>query len=81
MPTCKKRGFVTIRDVTRIAVAMKRLDKHVYEETNLHNTRRTVFSLRSVTMGYKKCKENCLSQLSFETPACQDMSLGAEELN
>jgi hypothetical protein len=28
----------------------------------------------------KKDKEDRLSQLSFETPACQDMSLGAEEL-
>jgi hypothetical protein len=30
---------------------------------------------------YKKDKEACLSQLSSEMPACQDMSLGAEELN
>jgi hypothetical protein len=32
-------------------------------------------------MGYKKGKEDRLSQLSFETPARQDMSLGAQELN
>jgi hypothetical protein len=31
--------------------------------------------------GYKKDKEDRLSQLSLETPACQDMNLGAEELN
>jgi hypothetical protein len=29
---------------------------------------------------YKKDKEDRLNQLSFETPACQDMCLGAEEL-
>jgi hypothetical protein len=29
----------------------------------------------------KKDKEDRLSQLSFETPACRDMSFGAEELN
>jgi hypothetical protein len=32
-------------------------------------------------MGYKKDKEDRLSQLSFETPACQDVSVRAEELN
>jgi hypothetical protein len=31
--------------------------------------------------GYKKNKEDRLSQLSFETTACQDMSLEAEKLN
>jgi hypothetical protein len=31
-------------------------------------------------MGYKNDKEDRLSQLSFETPPCQDMSLGAQEL-
>jgi hypothetical protein len=31
--------------------------------------------------GYKKDNEDRLRQLSFETPACQDMILGAEELN
>jgi PII-like signaling protein len=30
---------------------------------------------------YNKDKEDRLSQLSFETPACLDMSLEAEELN
>jgi hypothetical protein len=35
----------------------------------------------SVPRGYEKNKEDRLRQLSFETPACQDMSLGAEELN
>jgi hypothetical protein len=29
---------------------------------------------------YKNDKEDHLSQLSFEMPACQDVSLGAEEL-
>jgi hypothetical protein len=30
---------------------------------------------------YQKVKENRLSQLSFETSACQHVSLGAVELN
>jgi hypothetical protein len=30
-------------------------------------------------MDYKNGKEESLSQLSFETPACQDMNLGAED--
>jgi hypothetical protein len=33
----------------------------------------------SVPRSYKK-DEDCLNQLSFETLACQDMNLGAEEL-
>jgi hypothetical protein len=47
------RGIVTIRDVTRTAVAMERLDRHVSAET-----RRAVFSVHSVPWGYKKDKEN-----------------------
>jgi hypothetical protein len=43
-------------------------------------TRNAVFSSWSVPKGYKKDKEDPLGQLSFETPACQDMSLGAVEL-
>jgi hypothetical protein len=37
--------------------------------------------MRSLRRGYGKDKEDTLSQLSFETPACRDMNLGAEELN
>jgi hypothetical protein len=33
-----------------------------------------------MSRGYKKDKEDRLSQLNFETPACQDMSFRAEEL-
>jgi hypothetical protein len=40
-----------------------------------------VFSVRSERTCYKKDKDDRLRQLSFETPTCQDMSLGAEELN
>jgi hypothetical protein len=36
-------GIVTIRDVTRRAVAMERLGKHVSAEKNSHNNRRAVF--------------------------------------
>jgi hypothetical protein len=39
-----------------------------------------VFSAWFVPRGYKKEKEGHLSHLSFETPAYQDVSLGAEVL-
>jgi hypothetical protein len=48
-------------------------------ETHLLSNREAVFSTWSVPRTYKK-DEDCSSQLSFEMPACQDMSLGAEEL-
>jgi hypothetical protein len=73
MSARNNRGIVTKRDVTRIAV-VERLGKHVSAETNSRNKRRAVFSSWSVPRGYKKDKENRLRQLSFETPACQDMS-------
>jgi hypothetical protein len=79
MPACNNRGVVTIRDVTCTAVVMELLGKHVSAEMNAHNNRGGAFSVRSVPKGYKKDKEDRWSQLSFETPACQDMSLGAEE--
>jgi hypothetical protein len=55
---------------SRSALPMERLGKHVSAETNSRNNRRAVFSVRSVPRGYKKDKEDCLSQSSFETPAC-----------
>jgi hypothetical protein len=67
--------------VTRTAVAMERLGKHVSAETNSRNNKRAVISVRSVSRGYKKDKADSLSQLSFETPAWWGMSLGMEELN
>jgi hypothetical protein len=81
MPAHKNTGIVTIRDVTRTAVAMERSVKHVSAKTNSSNNRRDVFYLRSVPIGYKKDKKYRLSQSSFETPACRDMSLGAQEFN
>jgi hypothetical protein len=39
-----------------------------------------LYSAWSVPRGYKKGKEDRLSQFGFETLACQDMSLRAEEL-
>jgi hypothetical protein len=75
------RTIVTIRDVKRTEVVMEQLDKNVSSEKNTRNNREAVFSvLRSVPRGYKKDKEDGLNQLSSETPACQDMSLRAEEL-
>jgi hypothetical protein len=61
-------------------VAIDRLGKHVSAEKNSRNNRRVVFSVQSVSRSYKKDRNNPLSQLSFETPACQDINLGAEEL-
>jgi hypothetical protein len=81
MPARNNRGIVTIRDVTRTAVAMEQLSKQVSEEMNTRNNRGAVFSMRSVPRGYKEAKKAVLSQLSFETPACQAMSLGTKELN
>jgi hypothetical protein len=45
-----------------------------------------VFSAQSVQSGYKEefrswQQQQRREESSFETPACQDMSLGAEELN
>jgi hypothetical protein len=81
MPARNNRGGVTTGDVTRIAVTMEQLRKYVSVETNTRHNRRALFSVRSVGRGCKKDKEDRSSQLSFEMPACQDMSLGAEELN
>jgi hypothetical protein len=65
--------------MTHTAVAMERLSKYVSAETNIRNNSRAVFSVLSVPRGYRKDKEDRLSQLSFEKPGCQDVSLGAEE--
>jgi hypothetical protein len=60
---------------------VERLGKHVSADMNSPNNRRAVFSVLSGSRGYKMDKDDRLSRLSFETPACQDMSLKAEELN
>jgi hypothetical protein len=81
MSACNNRGILTIGDVTRTAVDLERLGKHVSAQTNSRNDGRAVFSLRSVPRDYKKDRNERLSKLSFDTPASQDMSLGAEELS
>jgi hypothetical protein len=63
------RGIVTIRDVTRTAVAMEQLSKHVSAEKNSRNNRRAVFSVRSLPKGYKKDKEYCLSHSDKRHPS------------
>jgi hypothetical protein len=80
MPASNNRGIVTKRDVTRTAVAMEQLSKRVSAEIISRNNRKTVFSVRYVQRGYKKDKGDRLRQLSFEKPACRNMSVGAEEL-
>jgi hypothetical protein len=57
---------------------MEQLSNHGSAEINISNNRRAVFSVRSVMGGYKKDTEDHLSLLNFETPACQDVSFGAE---
>jgi hypothetical protein len=75
MPAHNNRGIVTIRDVTRTAVAVERLGKHVSAETNSRNKRRAVFSVRSVQRGYKKRKRR-----SFKAVEFRDTSLPVYEL-
>jgi hypothetical protein len=57
----QQQRIVTTRDVTRTAVAMERLGKHVSAETNSRNNRRAVFSVRFVSRGYKQDKEDGFS--------------------
>jgi hypothetical protein len=58
---------------------MEQLSKKMSVETNTRKKRGAVFSVRSVSRSYKKEKEGRLSQLSFETPDYQDISLEMEE--
>jgi hypothetical protein len=80
MSARNNREIVTKRDVTRRAVAMEQLNKHVSAEANTCNNRRTVF-WRTLPRAYKNDRGDRLRHLSFETSACQNMSLGAEKLN
>jgi hypothetical protein len=60
MPACNNREIVTVRDVTRTAVAMKQSSKHVSAEINMRNNG-DVFSVRSVPRGYREDREPCES--------------------
>jgi hypothetical protein len=80
MPARNNTGIVTKQDVMRTAIATEQLSKKVSPEANTHNSG-IVLSVRSMPRRYRKCREDRLRQLTFETSACQDMSLGAEELN
>lgn len=53
----------TVRDVTRKAVAMERLGKHVSAATNSRNNRRAMFCVRSVPKDYKKTKKLSVTRL------------------
>jgi hypothetical protein len=75
--------------MTSRPIARQRLGKHILAGANARNSKMSVagkriskrgsltieavFSRLSVQSGYKES--------SVETPACQEMSLGAEELN
>jgi hypothetical protein len=76
MPTCNNSETVTKQDVTCTAIAIEKLSKNVSVKTNTCNKRRAAFS---VPKGYKKDKEDRLSQSSFEMPACYDVSLRADK--
>jgi hypothetical protein len=54
------RGIVTIRDMTDTAVAMVQLSTH-FSADRIHAPIEELFSVRSVSRGYKKDKEDCLS--------------------
>jgi hypothetical protein len=43
--------------MTRTAIAIERLGKHISAEKNSRNNRRAVFSVRSGPRGFKKDKE------------------------
>jgi hypothetical protein len=73
-------ALLVVLCVKTTSVAMEQFSKHVSTENNTHSNRRAVFSVRSVQRGCKKDKVDSLSQLSFRTTACKDMSSGAEEL-
>jgi hypothetical protein len=69
MPTRNNKGIIAIRDVTRTAIAVEQLSKHVSAETNTRNNRGAFFSvLWYLPRGYKKDKEDCGSQLSSGVP-------------
>jgi hypothetical protein len=81
MPARNNRGVVTIRSVTYTAVAREQLGKHVSTETNLHNSRRAVFSVWSMLKGCEKDREDCLSQLSSGVPSEQLAVVRIERVN
>jgi hypothetical protein len=80
MPARNNRGIVTIRDVTRTAVAMEHLSKHISAETNSCNSRITVFSAWSVPRGYKK-ERRSFESVEFLDASLSGYELGADELN
>jgi hypothetical protein len=73
-------AIVTTRDVTRTAVAMEQVSKNDFAEMNIRNNRRAVFSVGSVPRVCKNDEEDRFSQLTFDTPACQDLSSGTERV-
>jgi hypothetical protein len=70
-PARDNRGIVTIRDVTRTAVAVERLGNHVSAGTSSRNNVSAVFSVRSLSRGYKKDKEYHVNQSSSVVPSEQ----------
>jgi hypothetical protein len=58
-------------------MARQRISKHAFLTTKV------VFSVGSVQSGYKEVFSSIegIGESSFETPACRDVSLGAEKLN
>jgi hypothetical protein len=87
MPTCSNKGIVTIRDVTRTAVAMGQLSKQFCAETNTRNNRGTVFSMWFVPRCYKQdslkqlvncCQKNLGSLLTWHSKMLARNELSSE---
>jgi hypothetical protein len=62
MPASNNRGIVTIRNVTRTAVAMERLGKHVSAEPNSRNNGDVFWAVRAG--GYRRDKEDHFKSIS-----------------
>jgi hypothetical protein len=58
-PSRNSKGIVIMGDVTRTAIAMEQLSKHVSKETNYCNNKRAVFSVQSAPKGYRNKRTSC----------------------
>jgi hypothetical protein len=70
------RKIVTLRDVTRITVAMERLCKHVSAETISRNNRRAVFSVCSFAEGLLNERRRLFESVKFRDASLPGYELG-----
>jgi hypothetical protein len=74
--------------VTYMSTARQRLGEHIAARANVHNNRTCIARRRLSKQTFSTLERLCfvrglcevVVKPSFETPACQDMSFGAEEL-